>query len=426
MFSRFAVLAALVPLLAAASPETWPEPESIAALSDYPDPLVFRSGKVVATRREWEHRRRPELKALFEHYMYGKMPPKPRDLRFRTVATHRDFLDGLSTLRLVRIEFGDSDAPSIDLMVVVPNAAKGRVPAFLAMNFCGNHQITMDPRVPVARGWTYKSCKGCTDDNHSAEAGRGGQQVDWPIGEILRHGYGFATFCSSDLESDRGDVSDGLMAWWARSEGRPVEARDRGTIAAWAWGFHRAMDYLATDASIDSKRVAAVGHSRNGKTALLAAAFDERIALAIPHQAGCGGTAPSRGHVGESVERINRSFPHWFNAEFKRFGNQPERLPFDQNALVALMAPRPVLLSNAEEDQWANPAGQFEVLRGAEPVYRLLGAGGVGTDRMPTPGVLSKGKLGFYIRPGRHSMTVGDWRVFMEYADAHLRTGAAK
>ncbi len=425
MFSRLVAFAALVPCLLAASPEVWPEPGSIAARADLPDPLVLRSGKTVASRREWEHRRRPELKALFAHYMYGEMPPKPRDLRFRTVASHPDFLGGLGTLRVVKIEFGGPDAPSIDLMVVVPNGAKGRVPAFLAMNFCGNHQITADPRVPVARGWTYKSCKGCAD-GHASEAGRGGQQGDWPVEEILRHGYALATFCSNDIDSDRGDVSDGVLAWWARSQGRPMEARDRGTIAAWAWGFHRAMDYLGTDPAIDAKRVAAVGHSRNGKTALLAAAFDERIALAIPHQAGCGGTAPSRGRVGESVERINTSFPHWFNAEFKRFNRQPERLPFDQNALVALMAPRPVLLSNAEEDQWANPAGQFEVLKGAEPVYRLLGAGGVGTDRMPASGVLSKGRLGYYIRPGRHSMTAGDWRVFMEFADAHLRTNVSK
>ncbi len=420
---RFAVLGMLVPCLLAASPPSWPEPESIAARADFPDPLVSSSGRVISSRRAWEHDRRPELKALFAHFMYGEIPPKPRDLRFRVVASHPDFLGGLGTLRLVRIEFGGTDAPSIDLMLVVPNGARGRVPTFLAMNFCGNHEITADPRVPVARGWTYGSCKGCMDE-HATESGRGGQAVDWPVEEILRHGYALATFCSNDIDSDRGEVSDGLPAWWARSQGRPVVAHDRGTIAAWAWGYQRAMDYLVTDASIDAKRVAAVGHSRNGKTTLLAAAFDERIALAIPHQAGCGGTAPSRGRTGESVERINTAFPHWFNAEYKRFSRQTERLPFDQNALVALMAPRPVLLSNAEDDQWANPSGQFDVLKGAEPVYRMLGAGGVGADRMPASGVLLKGRLGFYIRPGKHSMTAGDWRVFMEFADAHL--GARK
>ena len=138
-----------------------------------------------------------------------------------------------------------------------------------------------------------------------------------------------------------------------------------------------------------------MGHSRNGKTALLAAAFDERIALAIPHQAGCGGTAPSRVSpkmaealnngrpTAETVAVINKSFPHWFNAEFKKFNEQPEKLPFDQHCLVALMAPRPVLLSNAEQDQWANPGGQFDVLKAAEPAYRLLKAGRFEASEMP-------------------------------------------
>jgi hypothetical protein len=181
------------------------------------------------------------------------------------------------------------------------------------------------------------------------------------------------------------------------------------------------VDYLVTDPDVDGRRIAAVGHSRNGKTALLAAAFDERIALAIPHQAGCGGTAPSRGKIGESVQQINEGFPHWFNGEFKEFNEAPERLPFDQNALVALCAPRAVLFSNAEEDQWANPAGQFEVLRAADPVYRFLGAEGLGAERVPELGKLLDSRLGYFIRKGKHAMTAEDWGVFLDFADKNLR-----
>ncbi|MFN6051094.1 MAG: acetylxylan esterase, partial [Planctomycetia bacterium] len=139
-----------------------------------------------------------------------------------------------------------------------------------------------------------------------------------------------------------------------------------GTIAAWSWGTSRVIDVLAADPLLDSKKIIVVGHSRLGKAALLTAAFDERVALAIPNQAGCGGTAPSRGTVGESVQRINTSFPHWFNANFKEFNAQPARIPFDQNCLVAICAPRPVLFTNAVEDTWANPDGQFEVLKAAQ------------------------------------------------------------
>jgi hypothetical protein len=169
-----------------------------------------------------------------------------------------------------------------------------------------------------------------------------------------------------------------------------------------------------------------VGHSRLGKTALLAGAFDERIALVIPHQAGCGGSAPSRSKVGESVKAINKSFPHWFDGAFKQFNDEPARLPFDQNCLVALCAPRPVLLSNAVEDTWANPAGQFQILQAADPVYRLLGVDGLDAKQMPELGKLVDSRLGFFMRAGKHSMTREDWRIFIAFADHHLRAPAKR
>jgi hypothetical protein len=171
-----------------------------------------------------------------------------------------------------------------------------------------------------------------------------------------------------------------------------------------------------------------VGHSRLGKTAILAAAFDKRIALAIPHQAGCGGTAPSRQNdpKAESVARINTSFPHWFCDNFKKFNDDPSKLPFDQNCLAALVAPRPLLFTNAVEDLWANPKGQFDALKAAEPVYKLLGAGGLDADEMPKPGRLIDSTLGYYIRPGIHSMTKEDWRVFLDFADKHFGRTSGK
>ncbi|MEO6181750.1 MAG: acetylxylan esterase, partial [Verrucomicrobiota bacterium] len=164
-----------------------------------------------------------------------------------------------------------------------------------------------------------------------------------------------------------------------------------------------------------------VGHSRLGKAAILAGAFDERIALVIPLQAGCGGTSPARGKVGESVKRINTSFPHWFSGEFKKFNDEPERLPFDQHGLIALCAPRPVLLSNAVEDSWANPEGQFEILKAADKVYQLVGVEGIASEKMPEVGQLMDSKLGYYIRPGKHSMTKDDWKIFLDFADKHFR-----
>jgi hypothetical protein len=291
------------------------------------------------------------------------------------------------------------------------------------MNFCGNHALTADNRIPLSKSWVGSSCEGCPQ-GVATEAARGSQAVYWPLEEILQRGYGFAAFYSGDVDSDRGNISDGIYRYLAQGDPARNNPTNRGTIAAWAWGYQRCVDYLVTDPAVDRARIASVGHSRNGKTALLAAAYDDRIALALANQAGCGGSAPSRGKVGESVQAINDRFPHWFNGEFKKFNDCPERLPFDQNALVALCAPRPVLFTAAEEDQWANPRGQFEVLLGAEGVYRLLGLEGLGATQMPPHGQLVGQRLGYYIREGKHSMTAEDWRIFLEFADRQWRTAA--
>src|SRR5437868_8598724 len=224
--------------------------------------------------------------------MYGALPPKPARVEIHSVE-HRDFLDGKATLKIVTLITGPAGAPRIDLMVVVPNEHSGPVPVFLAMNFCGNHALTVDPRVPLTRTWMGSSCKGCTN-NAATGAARGSQAADWPLEEIVRRGYALAAFYSGDIDSDRKEASTGVYAWLSGGDAAKNNPADRGTIAAWAWGFQRCVDYLVSDRDIDAHRIAAVGHSRNGKTALLAAAYDDRIAMAFPHQAGCGGSAPSR------------------------------------------------------------------------------------------------------------------------------------
>jgi hypothetical protein len=403
-----------------------PDPSGLPAQRTLPDPVMMRSGRRVDTIAQWTNERRPELMELFAHYMYGAIPPKPARMQTTRQGQYRDFLGGQATLRLVTLEAGPTNAPRIELMLVIPNERRGPAPVFLTMDFCGNHALTPDPRVPLARTWLRDSCPGCTN-GAATPAARGTQAPDWPLAEIVRRGYGLAAFYSGDIDSDRADRSTGLYAWLADGDPARNNPTNRGTLAAWAWGYHRCVDYLVTDPEVDARRIAALGHSRNGKTALLAAAFDERIAIAFPHQAGCGGSAPSRpiGERGESVKAINEHFPHWFNAAFKQFNAQPERLPFDQNCLVALCAPRPVLFSAADADQWSCPRGQFAVLQAADPAYRLFGVEGFtapaldpgSPSSLPPLGRLLGGRLGYYLRPGKHSMTPADWTVFMDFAD---------
>src|SRR5262245_39476026 len=385
-----------------------PDPDKLPAVKDLPDPLVLLDGTRVKTADDWAKKRRPELHRLFQHYMYGELPA-PRKVKAKVVHEDKKAFDGKATLREIAITMAPAPAPPVYVLLVVPNERKGPAPVFVGMNFSGNHALVDDPKVRIPDCWMYPSKVGVVK-NRATEAGRGKAKDVWALDQAIARGYAVATFYNGDVDPDEKDKRGGL---------RPVLDPDQkaGTIAFWAWGVHRVIDHLVTRDELDPKRIIVVGHSRLGKTALLAAAFDERIALAIPHQAGCGGTAPSRGKVGESVARINASFPHWFNANFKKFNGRPEHLPFDQNALAALVAPRPVLFSNAVEDTWANPDGQFEVLKAAEPVYKLLKAGGLESHDRPAVGKLYAGTLGYFIREGPHSMTREDWKVFLDFAD---------
>jgi hypothetical protein len=409
----------------AGADEHFPEPAKLPSQPGLPDPLVFFNGERVTSKEQWVSKRRPELKNLFGYYMYGFAPPAPDKVNARVEREDRRALDGKATLKEITLTFGPSGTPPIHLLLVVPNERKRPAPCFVGLNFCGNHALLKDPAIRLPDVWMYDNYPG-VKDHRATEAGRGSQIDVWALDQSIARGYAVATFYNGDVDPDRSDARQGIQPHYYKPGQTKPGPHDWGTIAAWAFGLQRAVDYLVTDKDIDRARLAAVGHSRLGKTAILAAALDERIALVIPHQAGCGGTAPSRGKVGESVKRINTSFPHWFDATFKEFNDHPDRLPFDQNCLVALCAPRPVLFSNAVEDTWANPAGQFEVLQAADPVYRFLGAGGLEAREMPKPGLLIDSTLGYYIRPGKHSMTREDWKVFLDFADKHLGKSAGK
>ncbi|MEX2187683.1 MAG: acetylxylan esterase [Pirellulales bacterium] len=399
--------------------DTFPAAADLPAHKELPDPLVMLDGERITTRDGWQQRRRPELLKLFQHYMYGYFPAAETKVVGHVDVEDKNYFGGKATKRQVTLTLGDGSLPKIHLLVIVPNRRQGPAPVFVGINFCGNFAVLDDKEIPLTDAWVYDSCAG-GKDNRPTEASRGGQADMWAVEQTIDRGYAVALFHTADIDPDKPDFTDGIHPHFVKAGQTERGDHDWGTIAAWAWGIHRAVDYIVTDKEIDAKRIAVVGHSRNGKTALLAGAFDERIALAIPLQAGCGGTAPSRGTVGESVKRINTSFPHWFCDEFKKFNDHPEKLPFDQHCLVALMAPRPVLLANAVEDTWANPAGQFEVLQAARPVYKLFDADDLGDAKMPPPGKLIDGKLGYYIRAGKHSMTKGDWNVFCDYADKHF------
>jgi hypothetical protein len=352
----------------------------------------MRDGTPIRSTAEWRERRRPELRELFQRHMYGFFPPATA-LPLPTVARSEAFRGTGARRKDVRIPLGPPGAPALNLMVLAPEGK--RSPLFLGINFGGNDQEVLAPE--------------------------GSRKNTWSVERTLARGYAVASFHAADADPDQDDFTDGVHPWHRPAGSGPERGlHEWGTVAAWAWGLSRALDYLETDPDVDARRVAVIGHSRMGKAALLAAAFDERFALAVPCQSGCGGAAPSRTAVGETVAQINANFPHWFCTAFREYNGAPERLPFDQHELIALVAPRPVLLCNAAGDEWANPAGQFEMLRAAAPVWRLLGMEGLTAERMPDPGRLADGDLGYFYRDGGHAMSPAEWTAALDFADRRL------
>lgn len=419
MLCRIFVLFLSLVSLAELAADEFPPIDKLPSRPELPDPLVMFNGQRVSAPQQWRDERRPELKALFEFYMYGRAPDAPEHVRAAVVRRDDKYFGGKATKKDLTLTFGPEGTPPLHLLLVVPNRRQRPAPVFVGANFHGNHTLVDDPSIALPTAWVPERGPGVQE--HRATAARRGTSIGvWNLEGSIDRGYAVASFYCGDVDPDKPDFSDGVHAAYYKSGQTEPGPHEWGTIAAWAWGISRAVDYLVTDEDLDAKRIAVVGHSRLGKTALLAAAMDDRIAMAIPLQAGCGGTAPSRGKVGESVAQINDRFPHWFCGTFKQFNSQVDRLPFDQHSLVALVAPRPVLFANAVEDQWANPAGQFEVLQAANPVYRLLGVGGLNTDQMPETGQLVGDRLGYFIRPGKHSMTLIDWQAFWDFADRHF------
>lgn len=349
---------------------------------------------------------REEWLTLFSDQVYGKVPDFPWREEWRRVEGPTEVFNGLGW----REQWVVSPLEGLELDVLLYRPTT-EAPVFLGMNFYGNQTVYPDPDIRLARGWVDNNAGIGIEKHQATDASRGARASRWPVEMILKRGYGLCTLYYGDVDPDRNDFTDGVHAL----TGAPGKD-EWGSIAAWAWGLSRVNDMLQKRSDVTG--VIAIGHSRLGKTALWAGAQDERFAMVVSNDSGCGGAALSKRRFGETVERINESFPHWFCKNFHQYSNREDDLPLDQHILLSLIAPRPLYVASASADLWADPRGEFlSTLEAA----KVSSAVDLPTWEMPEPGEVVQGQVSYHLRAGRHDLTLWDWMRFMDAADQQLR-----
>jgi hypothetical protein len=386
-----------------------------------PDPLTFKNGNSVMNSSDWYGKRRTEILELFEKEVYGRIPEFDFNQVYIMNESNSSALNGAAIRKQITIRIIVNDRNlDINLLIYQPKS-KNPVPVFLGYNFGGNQTISSDTAIFITNSWVDNNTELGINNHHANEKTRGTASSRWPVEMIIEHGFALATVYYGDIDPDFDDgFQNGIHGLVYKGNGAPA-SDEWGSIAAWAWGLSRVMDYLESDSSIDTQKVTVIGHSRLGKTALWAGAIDERFAVVISNNSGCGGAALSRRQFGETVERINTSFPHWFCDNFNNYNNKERKLPVDQHMLIALIAPRPVYIASATEDLWADPKGEFLAALAADTVYQFLGLPGLSVKTMPDADHPAMGGyIGYHIRTGKHDITPWDWEQYLNFVCGHL------
>lgn len=344
---------------------------------DLPDVLLFNNGKKV--KPETFEARRQELIEILGENVYGHV--KKAYVASGKVISSEKYAAGNVKHDNIEISFNTEKGEfSFPLHIFTPNAVK-KPPLIL--------HIAFRSQIP---------------DKY------------YPIEEICDNGFATAFFCYADISADaKNTFDDGLSA---KFNGDNRKGNEWGKIGMWAYAASRAMDYLTTLDTIDTRRIAVAGHSRLGKTALWAGALDVRFFAAISNDSGCSGAALSKGKTGERIEDITNVFGYWFCDNYKHFSGKDDDLPFDQHFLIAAIAPRYVYVCSAETDLWADPKNEYLSCVAASKAYNLLGLKGfVAPSNYPdtVPCVFNEGEIGYHIRKGDHYMSRYDWNKYIEF-----------
>jgi hypothetical protein len=382
-----------------------------------PDPLTLDDGKSVRNSKTWYTQRRPQIENIFETQQYGRDPGRPAGESFEITDNGTPALNGKALRKQITISFSkDETWPRIHLLIYLPAAAKKPVPMFFSINFGAVQNSVDDPGITPHRVWNSK-----TNTKIDPPKGRGFGRIN--VEPFLDAGFGVATFYYGDVDPDYPEgFSNGIRARYLKPGQSKRSPDDWGSIAAWAWAMSRVEDYFETDKSIDARRVAIHGVSRLGKTVMWAGAHDQRFAAVIASCSGEGGAALSHRNYGETIAHLTAPspYPYQFAANYARYAGFPDTAPMDANMLIALIAPRPLLLQTGSTDKWSDPRGEFLAEVAAGPVYKLLRKDGLDTDVWPAAKQPILHDLAYYMHEGGHGMVPSDWDIYIRFLKMHL------
>ena len=382
-----------------------------------PEVLKAADGRIIKTAKDWEQIRRPQILHLYQQHVYGKMPAKPKGMHYKIKSINETAVNGKAVSKQVTVFFTPGeDGPAMEILMYLPKQAKGPVPVFIGLNFYGNQSTTADTSVATTNRWVMNSEPGKIFDHKAGESSRGLQSSRWPTEMLIDNGYGLATAYYGDLEPDNEEGwKEGIRGKLAGELN--VKPEDWSAIGAWAWGLSRMLDYLQTETGVNAKKIIVTGHSRLGKAALWAGVSDTRFAAVVSNNSGEGGAALFRRNFGETIQRINTSFPHWFVPAFKAYNSKPDALPVDQHMLLSLIAPRPLYVASAKDDTWADPRGEFLSAVHTAPVYQLYRKAATSTVQMPALDQPVGSFVRYHIRTGGHDITSYDWQQYIRFAN---------